>query len=90
MLEKLLLAVTITFSLNLFWEDRLPLTTQTVNKSKQITASGTVPSAGWSNPQLAPYTYVQAPPDGIYDFDFVATPPKEFTGLPLIEIFTKT
>jgi hypothetical protein len=43
----------------------------------QITASGTVSSAGWSNPQLVPYTYVQAPPDEIYDFDFVATPPKE-------------
>ncbi len=24
---------------------------------------------------MIPYTYVQAPPDGIYDFDFVATPP---------------
>lgn len=42
----------------------------------QVLASGTVPSAGWSNPQLLPYTYVQAPPDGIYDFDFVATPPE--------------
>ncbi len=42
-----------------------------------IVALGTVSSAGWSNPQLVPYTYVQAPPDGIYDFDFVATPPQE-------------
>lgn len=42
----------------------------------QITVAGTVPSPGWSNPQLVPYTYVQAPPDGIYDFDFVATPPQ--------------
>jgi hypothetical protein len=32
------------------------------------------------NPQLAPYTYVQAPPDGVYDFDFVATPPKTIGG----------
>lgn len=41
----------------------------------QVTAFGTVPTGGWTNPQLVPYTYVQAPPDGIYDFDFVATPP---------------
>jgi hypothetical protein len=43
----------------------------------QIAASGTVPTSGWSNPQLVPYNYVQAPPDGIYDFDFVATPPQD-------------
>jgi hypothetical protein len=43
----------------------------------QVTVFGTVPSTGWSNPQLVPYTYIQAPPDGIYDFDFVANPPKD-------------
>lgn len=42
----------------------------------QITVFALLPSPGWSNPQLVPYTYVQAPPDGIYDFDFVATPPQ--------------
>jgi hypothetical protein len=42
----------------------------------KVLAKGTVPSAGWTNPQLIPYVYIQAPPDGIYDFDFVATPPK--------------
>lgn len=42
----------------------------------QISVFGTVTSTGWSNPQLVPYTYVQAPPDGIYDFDFMAEPPK--------------
>jgi hypothetical protein len=41
----------------------------------QITATGTVPAAGWTNPRLVPYTYIQAPPDGIYDLDFVANPP---------------
>jgi hypothetical protein len=40
-----------------------------------ITASGTVSTGGWSNPKLNPYIYIQAPPDGIYDFDFVADPP---------------
>jgi hypothetical protein len=44
-----------------------------------IVAMGTVPSAGWSNPQLIPYAYIQAPPDGIYDFNFVATPPQELS-----------
>jgi hypothetical protein len=42
----------------------------------QITVFGTVPSTGWKNPVLIPYTYIQAPPDGIYDFDFGATPPE--------------
>jgi len=40
-----------------------------------IVAQGSVPSGGWSDPHLIPYLYIQAPPDGIYDFDFVATPP---------------
>jgi len=39
-----------------------------------ITATGSVLEGGWSNPRLIPYVYIQAPPDGIYDFDFVATP----------------
>ncbi len=43
----------------------------------QVTVFGTVPSPGWTRPRLVPYTYVQAPPDGIYDFDFVATPPAD-------------
>lgn len=41
----------------------------------RIRTSGTVPSGGWNRPQLIPYVYIQAPPDGIYDFDFVAEPP---------------
>ena len=45
----------------------------------EITASGTVPTAGWTNPQLLPRVYVQAPPDNIYDFDFVANSPQETT-----------
>jgi hypothetical protein len=40
-----------------------------------IEASGRVPTAGWSSPELAPHVYVQAPLDGIYDFDFVGQPP---------------
>jgi hypothetical protein len=41
----------------------------------RITAAGTVPTGGWSNPALQPYIHIQPPPDGIYDFDFVADPP---------------
>ncbi len=41
----------------------------------QITAIGNVPTAGWKDARLRPYTYVQPPPDGIYDYDFVAVPP---------------
>jgi hypothetical protein len=41
------------------------------------TVYGTVPTTGWVQPRLAPYTYVQPPPDGIYEFDFVAFPPQD-------------
>ncbi len=37
-----------------------------------ITAQGVVPTGGWENSQLIPYVYFQIPPDGIWDFDFVA------------------
>jgi len=40
----------------------------------QSTVYGTVPSTGWLQPHLAPYTYAQAPPNSIYEFDFVAFP----------------
>jgi hypothetical protein len=43
----------------------------------QISASGIVQTAGWSNSQLKPHIHIQAPPDGIYGFDFVADPPEE-------------
>ncbi|ARO87885.1 hypothetical protein EBAPG3_008955 [Nitrosospira lacus] len=41
----------------------------------QITSAGNVPTGGWSNPRLSPLVNIQAPPDGIYDFDFAADPP---------------
>jgi hypothetical protein len=47
-----------------------------VARQVRSTVYGTVPSTGWVQPRLAPYTYVQAPPDGIYEFDFVAFPPQ--------------
>lgn len=40
----------------------------------QSTVYGTVPSTGWLQPHLAPYTYAQAPPNGVYEFDFMAFP----------------
>ncbi len=43
--------------------------------SLQVAVAGTVQSSGWTNPQLIPFTYVQPPPDGVYDYYFVATPP---------------
>lgn len=41
----------------------------------QITARGTVGTPNWTNPQLAQREYVAPPADGIYEFDFIATPP---------------
>ena len=40
-----------------------------------IGAQGTVGTPGWTNAKLVPFVYIQPPPDGIYDFNFVATPP---------------
>ena len=42
----------------------------------RIVASGNVPTESWSDLRLVPYIYIQPPPDGIYDFDFVADPPE--------------
>ena len=42
-----------------------------------ITALGTVPTPGWKDAELIPYVYIQPPPDGIYDYDFVAEPPDQ-------------
>src|SRR5687768_13959267 len=42
----------------------------------RIFASGTVPTGGWTNPRLEPFIFIQPPPNGIYDFDFVADPPE--------------
>lgn len=44
-----------------------------------IKASGTVTSSGWKNSMLVPHNFDSPPPDGIYDFDFVAEPPKDIS-----------
>jgi hypothetical protein len=41
-----------------------------------INATGTTNSNGWKNPRLEPVVYVQPPPDGIWDFSFVADEPE--------------
>jgi hypothetical protein len=43
----------------------------------EIDCQGVVTTTGWTNGQLAPYYYIMPPQDGIYEFDFVADPPKE-------------
>lgn len=40
-----------------------------------ISATGEVPTSGWSNPGLTPWYYIAPPKDGIQDFDFVAAAP---------------
>jgi len=42
-----------------------------------VTATGEVPTSGWSAARLAPRFYVQPPPDGVWDFDFLADTPQE-------------
>ncbi len=55
-----------------------------------ITATGSVPTTGYTDPQLVPYLYTVPPSDGIYDFDLVATPPGGIAGdvvLPVVATF---
>ena len=45
-----------------------------------ITAEGTVRTTGWSKAHLEAHIYVHPPPDGIYGFEFLATPPDGQSG----------
>jgi hypothetical protein len=40
-----------------------------------IEVQGIVPTTGYTGPELVEYVYVKPPPNGIYDFDFIAEPP---------------
>lgn len=40
-----------------------------------VTAYGTAPTGGWSGEQLTPRVYATVPADGIWDYDFTASPP---------------
>ena len=40
-----------------------------------IFARGTVRTGGWTNPELVEVIYIVPPADGIYEYEFVATPP---------------
>ncbi|QUJ68354.1 hypothetical protein KDD30_04275 [Photobacterium sp. GJ3] len=42
-----------------------------------IRAHGFTTTLGWENARLVPFVYVMPPADGIYEFDFVATPPAD-------------
>ncbi|HEV8362657.1 MAG TPA: hypothetical protein VGQ52_04005 [Gemmatimonadaceae bacterium] len=41
----------------------------------KVTANGEVPTGGWTGATLNRRTYVAAPADSIWEYDFVATPP---------------
>ena len=57
----------------------------TKSKPPQIVlhVTGMVTSSGWSQPELAPWVYIQPPKDGILDLDFTAEQPTGFV-LPVI------
>lgn len=40
-----------------------------------ITVRGVAPTPGYTHLRLRPFQYIQAPPDGIYDYGLVGTPP---------------
>ncbi len=41
-----------------------------------VSASGSVTSSGWTQPDLGPWMYIEPPIDGILDLDFVAASPR--------------
>lgn len=41
----------------------------------RVTATGEVPTLGWTEPKLVRRVYVQPPPDGIWEYEFHAVPP---------------
>jgi hypothetical protein len=41
----------------------------------QIEAHGKTNTNGWSAPELVEHVYIVPPADGMYEYDFVATPP---------------
>jgi hypothetical protein len=43
----------------------------------RLRARGKVTTAGWTSPQLRQRKTVGPPPDGVFDFDFIATPPTD-------------
>ncbi|MER8506351.1 MULTISPECIES: hypothetical protein [unclassified Mesorhizobium] len=49
-----------------------------------VSAKGSVPTTGWTHPDLAPWIYITPPKDGILDLDFVATQPTGF----VLQVFT--
>lgn len=55
-----------------------------------VGALGVVPSSGWTNPVLAPRFYAGGvPADGVIDFDFLASPPKDFANWVMTPIVGK-
>ena len=54
-----------------------------------IEVDAIVPTPGFTDPELVEYIYIQPPPNGIYDFDFYATPPSGITTQVLTVISAK-
>lgn len=48
---------------------------QIIDRFIYVGAAGHVPTAGWSDPRLSPRFYLVQPKDGVWDFDFYASPP---------------
>ncbi|WP_156385519.1 hypothetical protein [Ramlibacter sp. Leaf400] len=49
--------------------------TKSMPPGLMVSAKARVPTPGWRNALLVPWTYVTEPDDGIWDFDFLASPP---------------
>lgn len=48
---------------------------KTLSPQLAIEVDAIVPTTGYTDPELVEYIYIHPPLDGVYDFDFYATPP---------------
>jgi len=60
------------------------------NELIAVSASGQVPTTGWTNPMLVGVIHIVPPADGIWDFEFVATKPTGIVGQVVLPIHAST
>jgi hypothetical protein len=56
----------------------------------KIEATGKVNSGGWTKPELKERIHIVPPIDGMYEYDFVATPPSGPATQPILSISAET
>jgi hypothetical protein len=58
-------------------------------KSIEITATGEVPTTGYKNHVLVRRVYIQAPPDGVWEYDMLTCKPGGIVGQAITPVMAK-